>query len=152
MIPPKIIHNFTPYAPIKDSVLVGGCFDLLHYGHLCFLRAAAEHGPVIVALEPDESIRVNKKSPPIHAQHQRAEILSELRCVHQIICLPPVLRNFEDYLNLVQKVKPATLAVTEGDPQVKNKMRQAEAIGAKVIVVNTLIEGLSSSLIRATHL
>jgi cytidyltransferase-like protein len=138
-------------SQLKNAVLVGGCFDLLHYGHLCFLKGAAEHGPVIVALESDESIQMNKKSPPIHTQRQRAEILNELKCVTQVICLP-VLKIYEDYLELVQTIKPAFLAVTEGDTQLDNKKRQAEIVGAKVIVVNSLIDGLSSSLIRANHL
>lgn len=136
---------------LKNSVLAGGCFDLLHYGHLCFLKAAAQYGPVIVALESDESIQMSKKSSPIHTQRQRAEILSELKCVSQVICLP-VLKTYEEYLELVQTIKPAFLAVTEGDTQLDNKKRQAEIVGAKVIVVNSLIDGLSSSLIRANHL
>ncbi|MBX3487128.1 MAG: adenylyltransferase/cytidyltransferase family protein [Candidatus Paracaedibacteraceae bacterium] len=146
-----IIYNSQQYFPIENSVLVGGCFDLLHYGHLNFLKAAAQHGSVVVALESDESITAAKKSPPIHTQQQRAEILSELRCVQQIICLP-VLTTYEDYLGLVMVIKPKVLAITEGDPQTENKKHQAKAVGAEIIVVNTLVDGLSSSLIRAKHL
>ncbi len=146
-----IYYPHQNYILLPNAVLVGGCFDLLHYGHLNFLKAAAQHGAVIVALESDESITAAKKNSPIHTQQQRAEILSELRCVHQIICLP-VLTTYEDYLNLVMDVKPKVLAITEGDPQTKNKRHQAKAVGAEIIVVNTLVDGLSSSLIRAKHL
>lgn len=151
MTPAILIYPDHINHQLKSSVLVGGCFDLLHYGHLCFLKGASEHGPVIVALESDESIQMSKKSSPIHTQRQRAEILSELKCVSQVICLP-VLKTYEEYLELVQTIKPAFLAVTEGDAQLENKKRQAEIVGAKVIVVNSLIDGLSSSLIRANHL
>ena len=43
-------------------VLVGGCFDLLHYDHMAFLRKAKKHGKyLIVALKLDETITKYKK-------------------------------------------------------------------------------------------
>lgn len=154
-------RKILPYIPGKllplttqqpGSVLVGGCFDLLHYGHLNFLQSAKALGQtLIVALEPDTSIMRNKGAAPIHTQQQRAEILAELICTDHILLLPE-LRSFEDYLELVKAVKPAFLAITSGDTQLLNKQRQAEAIQAQLIEVNNLIEGLSSSLIKANHL
>nr|WP_236682642.1 adenylyltransferase/cytidyltransferase family protein [Rickettsia felis] len=51
-------------CPINSEiVLVGGCFDLLHYGHIEFLRKAKKQGKyLIVALEPDETIIKYKKT------------------------------------------------------------------------------------------
>ena len=147
----KITHYPNINTLIQNSVLAGGCFDLLHYGHLTLLKSAATYGPVVVALESDDSILASKKSPPIHTQQQRAEILSEMNCVAKVICLPP-LKTYEDYLDLVKAIRPAVLAITDGDSQADNKKRQAETVGARVIVVNTLIPGLSSSLIRSNHL
>lgn len=132
--------------------LVGGCFDLFHYGHLSFFKAAKQTADtLIVCLEPDPSIFRLKKAAPIHTQRQRAEILSELCCIDYILLLP-CLQTYEDYLQLVKTVQPHFLGVTEGDPQLINKQSQAKEIGAKVIVVNHLLPGLSSSLIRHHHL
>ena len=57
-------------CPIHSKiVLVGGCFDLLHYGHIEFLKNAKKQGEyLIVALEPDEAIVNYKKRQPIHNQ------------------------------------------------------------------------------------
>lgn len=133
-------------------VLVGGCYDLLHYGHYSFFKEAKKIGDtLIVALEPDASIEKLKGLAPIHTQLQRAEILAELECVDYVVLLP-ALKTFEDYLALVQTLSPNFLAVTAGDPQLQNKQRQADAIGAQVIEVIQLLEGLSSSLIRHYHL
>ena len=42
----------------KKTVLVGGCFDVFHFGHLQFLNSAKEQGDyLIVILEPDEVIK-----------------------------------------------------------------------------------------------
>ncbi len=124
-----------------NIVLVGGCFDLLHYGHLQFLRKARAQGDyLIVALEPDETILNYKKRHPIHNQRQRAENLSSLRFVDEVVVLP-VLKGFDDYNQLVQDICPAVIAVTKNDPQIVNKRRQAQVVGAKVIEV---IDALAS--------
>ncbi|HXF90872.1 MAG TPA: adenylyltransferase/cytidyltransferase family protein [Candidatus Nitrosotenuis sp.] len=134
--------------PAPQSILVGGCFDLLHYGHLNFLKSAKSHGKIlVVALESDESISQHKNIPSIHTQQQRAEILAELKCVDYVIQLP-TMTTFDEYLDLVEWIQPKIIAVTEGDQQLTNKERQAARVGAKVLVVNQLIEGLSSRLIR----
>ena len=54
----KIVHlaEFKPYSE-KKTVLVGGCFDILHIGHVRFLQAAKKQGDIlIVVLESDEFI------------------------------------------------------------------------------------------------
>lgn len=137
---------------VGSKTLVGGCFDLLHYGHLCFFKAAKQLADtLIVCVEPDQTIERVKGAPPIHTQSQRAEILAELICIDSILLLPS-LQSYDDYLTLVKTVRPDFLAITQGDPQLANKQLQAKAIGATVVEVNPLIEGLSSSLIRRHHL
>lgn len=129
----------------KKTVLVGGCFDLFHYGHLQFLKAAKKQGNyLIVAIDPDDFIREKKGREPIHSQQQRAEILRSLKIVNTVICLP-YLKTYEDYLALVKKIKPAVIAVTENDPQLKNKQKQAAVVGAQVKIVTPLLIGFSSS-------
>ncbi len=129
------------------TVLVGGCFDIIHYGHLQFLSQAKALGNhLIIALEPDEKILQAKKRAPIHSIEQRAAILAELRLVDEIVLLP-VLRGYEEYLQLVTILKPVFIAVTEGDSQLENKRKQAEAAGSRLVVVTDHLETLSSSRI-----
>lgn len=106
---------------------------------------------MIVGLEPDTTIERLKGAAPIHTQKQRAEILAELACIDYILLLPD-LYTYDDYLELVKAVHPNLLGVTKGDPQTANKKKQALEVGASVVEVNQLIEGLSSSLIRRNHL
>jgi rfaE bifunctional protein nucleotidyltransferase chain/domain len=62
----------------KRIVLANGCFDLIHTGHIRYLREAKQRGDLLVlALNSDSSIRRLKgKGRPILDQQERVEILS----------------------------------------------------------------------------
>ena len=131
----------------KKKVLVGGCFDVLHYGHLKFLQEAKKLGEVlIVALEPDEFILKKKGRKPIHNQTQRAEILDNLKIVDVVIKLP-VLKGYTQYLKMANKVKPQFIAATKGDPQAENKKKIAKNIRAEYKEIIKRIEPFSTSSI-----
>lgn len=136
-----------------NMVLVGGCFDVIHFGHMSFLRAAKKSGDMlVVALENDEFIRTHKKREPFHTHLQRAEMLSELRTVDRVVMLP-TMRGNEDYRMLVERIRPAVIAVTTGDKQLSNKQLFAGSVGAQLIEVCAPIAGLSSStLLHYDHL
>jgi rfaE bifunctional protein nucleotidyltransferase chain/domain len=121
---------------VKKKVLVGGCFDILHYGHIRFLKEAKKKGNyLIVALESDENTRRLKGSGrPIHNQKQRREILESLNFVDKVISLP-VMENDEDYKNLVMKIKPNMIAVTKGDPMKNKKEKYALAAHARLVEI-----------------
>lgn len=139
----NIIHKFEA----KTKVLVGGCFDVFHYGHLIFLKKAKELGDVlIIALESDDFILKHKKRKPVHNIEQRAEILDSLKFIDIVIKLP-LMKGYKDYLELVKKISPQFIAITEGDPQKQNKEKQAKIVGAKVITVTKKIKPYSTSFI-----
>lgn len=130
------------------KVLVGGCFDILHIGHIRYLTQAKSRGDfLIVALESDEYIKEIKGRSPIHDQGQRAVVLSALAVVDIVILLPR-LRTYKDYLNLVQLIKPEIIAITQGDPQIENKAKQSRQVGAKVITVTNLINVSTKEIIK----
>ncbi|OZG31299.1 adenylyltransferase/cytidyltransferase family protein [Rickettsia endosymbiont of Culicoides newsteadi] len=138
------------YLEKEQLVLVGGCFDLLHYGHIQFLRKAKAQGKhLIIALEPDETITNYKKRRAIHSQLQRAEILSSLSFVDKVIMLP-LLKGFDDYNQLVQNICPSIIAVTKNDPQLSNKRIQAKLIGAQLIEVTDLVKNQEIQVVFST--
>jgi len=131
----------------QSTVLVGGCFDIFHYGHLSFLKKVYEEGKmVIIALESDEFIRMRKLKEPFHTQVQRATILSHLDLVDLVICLPHFTEN-EEYYQLVRTIHPDIIACTKGDPNLMYKEEQAKEVRARVLIVDNC-EGFSSSTIQ----
>src|SRR3990167_3899380 len=119
----------------QNVVLVGGCFDILHLGHVRFLAACKKLGTVIVALESDQTLTTHKGHlRPIHAQSERAEVLCALASVDYVILLPYFATHTE-YFELTKTISPEIIAVTEGDPLLTNKQQQAAAVGAKITVI-----------------
>jgi len=67
----------------RRVVFTNGCFDLLHVGHVRYLRQAREFGDaLVVGVNSDASVR-RLKGPgrPITPAKERAEILAALACV-----------------------------------------------------------------------
>jgi D-beta-D-heptose 7-phosphate kinase/D-beta-D-heptose 1-phosphate adenosyltransferase len=71
----------------RRIVFTNGVFDLLHPGHIRYLRAArAEGDALIVGLNSDRSVRAIKgPARPITPEHERAEILAALACVDGVV-------------------------------------------------------------------
>jgi rfaE bifunctional protein nucleotidyltransferase chain/domain len=71
----------------EQIVLANGCFDLLHVGHVRYLRGAkALGGKLIVALNSDAGVRELKGAGrPLMPAAERAEILSALEDVDAIV-------------------------------------------------------------------
>ena len=70
----------------RRVVLTNGVFDLLHTGHLYYLKKARELGDaLIIALNADTSVRALKgPSRPVQNQAQRAYALGALACVDAV--------------------------------------------------------------------
>jgi len=71
----------------RTIVFTNGVFDLLHPGHVRYLRQARALGDaLIVGLNSDRSVRANKgPSRPITAEDERAEVLAALASVDAVV-------------------------------------------------------------------
>ena len=67
--------------------VANGAFDLLHAGHVRYLRGAKElAGLLIVGVNNDRSVRTGKgPGRPIVGEAERAEIVDALRCVDLVV-------------------------------------------------------------------
>ena len=137
----------------RRVVLVGGCFDLIHYGHISFLKQAKAQGDyLVVALESDENVRQMKGAArPIHSQSQRRAMLEALECIDEVISLPP-MHSDQNYLELVLKVRPQVIAVTEGDPIKDKKEQHALKVGASLVVIPKIRTPSTSQLAKLLEL
>lgn len=120
----------------EKIILIGGCFDILHIGHIEFLeKAKALEGKLLILLESDQSIkRLKGENRPIHNQKERAKVLSKLEMVDYVVLLPPLKGNNE-YKRLIELIKPTYIAITADDPLKNEKIKQAEFVTGKVVEV-----------------
>ena len=95
----------------KRIVFTNGCFDIIHVGHVRYLKEARSLGDVlVVGLNSDESVRAIKgMNRPIVPQGERAEVLSSLRDVDYV-----VIFNEPDPYNTIAALRPDIL-VKGGD-------------------------------------
>ncbi len=69
---------------MRKKVLVSGCFDLLHSGHVAFLQEAATLGLLHVCIGSDQTVQALKGRYPVNAQAERVFMLEALACVHAV--------------------------------------------------------------------
>lgn len=69
----------------KKIVFTNGCFDLIHAGHVRYLREAKTLGDIlIVALNTDRSVSKLKQGRPVITEAQRAEVVASLESVDYV--------------------------------------------------------------------
>ncbi|MDP2649612.1 MAG: adenylyltransferase/cytidyltransferase family protein [bacterium] len=130
----------------KIIALAGGCFDILHIGHIEFLKEAKKEGDFLfILLESDETIKKLKgENRPINTQEDRAKILEALENVDYIVLLPKLEKD-SDYDNLIIRLKPDKIAETKDDPFKSHKQRQAKLVGAEIVEVVDMIKNQSTT-------
>src|SRR6202011_3208146 len=87
-----------------DSIiLANGGFDLLHVGHVRYLRGAKElGGRLIVAINSDESVRALKgEGRPIMPVDERAEMVAALEDVDAVVIFPEI-----DVRTIIREIRP----------------------------------------------
>ncbi|MDH5714965.1 MAG: adenylyltransferase/cytidyltransferase family protein [Candidatus Aminicenantes bacterium] len=71
----------------KVIVLANGCFDLIHVGHIRYLKGAKALGDVlVVGVNSDRSVKqIKDENRPLMSQDERAEIVSAFECVDYVV-------------------------------------------------------------------
>ena len=69
----------------KRTVFTNGCFDIVHVGHVRYLREAKALGDILViGLNSDASVGRLKQGRPVNPEDQRAEVLASLAMVDYV--------------------------------------------------------------------
>lgn len=126
----------------KKVVFTNGCFEILHRGHVEYLREAGELGDVlVVGLNSDSSVRALKgPGRPLVSQGDRAALLAEMRSVSHVCIFEEVSVE-----SLVADVLPDIL-VKGGDYSIEEIVgrERVEESGGRVCALS-LRPGLSTS-------
>jgi rfaE bifunctional protein nucleotidyltransferase chain/domain len=100
----------------KKLVFTNGCFDILHVGHVRYLKEARALGDaLIVGINSDRSVReIKGKSRPITPESERAEVVAALACVDFTVIFDDATpRNIIDAIVPDVLVKGADWGISE---------------------------------------
>ncbi len=126
----------------ETIVFTNGCFDVLHRGHIEFLKFCRNAGSIlVVGLNSDSSVKTIKgQDRPINNQHDRAAVLAAMESVDYI-----TIFDEPDPLNLIQQIKPDVL-VKGKDWEKKGVVGSdfVKSYGGKILLA-PLVEGKSST-------
>lgn len=126
----------------KKVVFTNGCFDLLHVGHIRYLRQARRMGDLlVVGVNDDESVR-RLKGPlrPVQPEQDRAQILAALECVDYVVSF-----GQDTPLALIEALEPDVLVKGADWPIHQIVGREVvEGSGGRVATISC-VEGVSTS-------
>jgi rfaE bifunctional protein nucleotidyltransferase chain/domain len=149
-VPSMFIKNTSELADIvarrqsagEKIVFTNGVFDLLHVGHVRYLRQARALGDaLLIAVNSDESTkRLKGPTRPLVTEDERAEILDQLKCVDYV-----TLFSTDTPVPLIEIVRPA-IYVKGGDYDIEKIPETAvvRSYGGEVAILG-FTEGRSTS-------
>ena len=131
----------------KKVVMVNGAFDLLHSGHINFLRKAKKNGDVLlVAVNSDKSIKTYKNfDRPAIPEMDRAILIASLFFVDYV-----TIFNESKALKIIKIIKPDILAKGNYyDPtRVDEEVELVKKLGGKVIKIKHPVKISTSQIIE----
>jgi len=128
-------------------VLANGNFDLLHVGHVRYLRGAKElGGKLVVAINSDESVRALKgEGRPVMPAEERAEIVAALGDVDAVVIFPEL-----DVRALIREIRPDIQA--KGTDYTVDSVPERDAVaeyGGRVAIVGDSKNHSTSEILRS---
>lgn len=144
----QIERNPEQWRPL---VLTNGCFDLLHVGHVRYLKTAKSLGKtLIVGLNSDQSVRTIKPQKagcvgrPIIPEQQRAEVLSALAVVDAVVLFSETTAEA-----LIKALQPDIYA--KGGDYTLDTLPEAKMVqsyGGKIQLIAVEVPTSTSDIIR----
>ncbi len=126
----------------KKIVFTNGCFDILHVGHVRYLKEAKALGDILIlGLNSDYSVKSLKGSNrPINNESDRAEVLIALKAIDYVVIFDEKTAE-----NIVGEVKPDIYA--KGGDYSIDTLPEAKIVaehGGKTVLLQ-LVDGKSST-------
>lgn len=128
------------------KVLTVGVFDFFHYGHYRLFKRAKELGDYLIVAVQDSNyiLKYKPQAQMLYSTEQRMEIISELRCVDEVVV-------YTDVDKIVEEVDFDIFARGE-DQNHQGFLKATEYCGRNGKEVSILVrtQGISSSQIKSS--
>ena len=121
----------------QKKVMVSGCFDLIHGGHIAFFKTAAAYGKLYVILGQDKNLVEIKGKAPYFSQEERKYIVGSVRHVHDARVATG--RGMLDFEPDMRSIKPDIFIVNE-EGNTPEKRKLCRELGVEYIVLKRIPE------------
>ena len=115
------------------KVMVSGCYDLLHSGHIVFFELASKYGQLHVCIGSDENIFNLKNHKPRFNELERLYMVQSVKFVHSAMISSGI--GFLDFENEIKLIQPDIFIVNE-DGDRKDKRNLCNNYGIEYIVLS----------------
>jgi cytidyltransferase-like protein len=119
------------------KVLVSGCFDLFHAGHVAFLKEASSYGKLFVAVGSDQNVQLLKGKAPYFGQSERCFIVNSLKYVEDAFVASGT--GLLDFAPDAEKLKP-DIFVVNSDGDTDGKRAFCESHDIQYVVLSRIPE------------
>lgn len=126
-----------PFKMKDKKVLVSGCYDLLHGGHVAFFKTAATYGKLYVAIGRDDNLKLLKGKKPFFSQEERLFIVRSLKFVEDAFISSGM--GMLDFEPEMKKIKPDIFIVNQ-DGHSADKQKLCKEMGVEYLVLERIPE------------
>jgi len=121
----------------NKKVMVSGCFDLLHGGHIAFFKTAASFGKLYVSIGRDENLLLLKGKKPLFSEVERLFLVKSIKYVEEaFLASGNGILDFEPDLT---RVKPDIFIVNK-DGHTPDKENLCKHLGIDYLVLERIPE------------
>ncbi|MEI8226418.1 MAG: adenylyltransferase/cytidyltransferase family protein [Bacteroidota bacterium] len=121
----------------NKKVLVSGCYDLLHGGHIAFLKTASSYGDLYVSIGRDENLLFLKGKKPVFSEDERLYIVKSIKYVYDTFLASGT--GMLDFEPDMKKIKPDIFVVNH-DGHTPEKENLCKKLGVKYIILERIPE------------
>ena len=121
----------------KKTVMVSGCFDLLHAGHVAFFKTAAEYGDLHVFVGRDANILQLKGKPTVFSQEERRYMVEAVKYVKEAHIASGM--GMLDFAGDMEVLKPDIFLVNS-DGSTEEKRELCRRLGVEYVVLDRIPE------------
>ena len=119
----------------NKKVMVSGCFDLLHGGHIAFFKTAASFGKLYVSIGRDENLLLLKGKKPLFSEVERLFLVKSIKYVEEaFLASGNGILDFEPDL---KRVKPDIFIVNK-DGHTPDKENLCKNLGIDYLVLERI--------------
>ena len=117
--------------PFPKIVMCFGTFDLLHLGHLHYLKQAKKQGDYLIVVLARDKTKKDQEKPTLFSEQERLELIQSLRIVDKA-----VLGHLKDHFKIIQEINPLVICLGYDHPISETKLKEKLArLGLKPKII-----------------